>query len=160
MDIRLIFLLSEPIDNRTVRYVILTMWPFNCSYWIHQPNLVLFWSTCIYTGWSKSLCAPDDYSTKNTKKYFKQFQSLTMVTYLELGITDGVNVSLVSPWSWRLAAKQSDWAKLWGKKEVCCDNGAQRLFDHPVLLLFNHKQKMKQGKYFILGFPSFVKITL
>jgi hypothetical protein len=32
------------------------------------------------TGWSKSLCAPDDYSTKNTQRYFKQFQSLTMIT--------------------------------------------------------------------------------
>jgi hypothetical protein len=28
----------------------------------------------------KSLCAPDDYSTKKTQKYFKQFQSLTMIT--------------------------------------------------------------------------------
>jgi hypothetical protein len=35
--------------------------------------------------------------------YFKQFQSLTMITQLELGITDGVSVSLVSPWVWRLA---------------------------------------------------------
>jgi hypothetical protein len=33
-----------------------------------------------YTEWSKSLCAPDDYSTKNMQKYFKQFQSLTMIT--------------------------------------------------------------------------------
>jgi hypothetical protein len=32
------------------------------------------------TGWSKSLCAPDDYSTKNTQNYFKQFKSLTMTT--------------------------------------------------------------------------------
>jgi hypothetical protein len=30
--------------------------------------------------WSKTLCAPDDYSTKNTQKYVKQFQSLTMIT--------------------------------------------------------------------------------
>jgi hypothetical protein len=29
-----------------------------------------------YTRWSKTLCAPDDYSTKNTQKYFKHFQSL------------------------------------------------------------------------------------
>jgi hypothetical protein len=35
---------------------------------------------------------------KNEQKYFKQFQSLTMITWLELGITDGVSVSLVSPW--------------------------------------------------------------
>jgi hypothetical protein len=50
------------------------------------------------TGWSKSLCAPDDYSKKNTQKCFKQFQSLIMITYLELGITDDGSVSLVSPW--------------------------------------------------------------
>jgi hypothetical protein len=56
-----------------------------------------------YTVWSKSLCSPDDYSTKNTQKYFKQFQSLTMITQLELGITDGINVSLVSVSVWRLA---------------------------------------------------------
>jgi hypothetical protein len=31
-----------------------------------------------------------------------------MITYLELGITDGVSVSLVSPWPWRSAAKQSN----------------------------------------------------
>jgi hypothetical protein len=29
---------------------------------------------------------------KNTQIYFKQFQSLTMITYVELGITDGVSV--------------------------------------------------------------------
>jgi hypothetical protein len=29
----------------------------------------------LYTGWSKNLCSPDDYSTKNNQKYFKQFQS-------------------------------------------------------------------------------------
>jgi hypothetical protein len=34
----------------------------------------------IYTWWPKWLCAPDDYSTKNTQKYFKQFKSLTMIT--------------------------------------------------------------------------------
>jgi hypothetical protein len=33
----------------------------------------------LYTGRSKSLCAPDDYSTKNTQKYFKQFQSIRNV---------------------------------------------------------------------------------
>jgi hypothetical protein len=32
-------------------------------------------------------------------------------------------VSLVSPWPWQSSAKQSDWAKYWGKKDVCCDNG-------------------------------------
>jgi hypothetical protein len=36
------------------------------------------------------ICAPDDYSRKNTQKYFKQFQSLIMITWLELWITDGV----------------------------------------------------------------------
>jgi hypothetical protein len=29
---------------------------------------------------------------KNIQIYFKQFQSLTVITYLELGITDGVSV--------------------------------------------------------------------
>jgi hypothetical protein len=41
-------------------------------------------------------------STKNVQKYFKQFQSLTMITQLEFGITDGISVSLVSN-IWRLA---------------------------------------------------------
>jgi hypothetical protein len=40
---------------------------------------------------------------KNAQKYFKQFQSLTMITWLELGITDGVSVSIVSINVWRLA---------------------------------------------------------
>jgi hypothetical protein len=40
------------------------------------------------------------------EKYFKQFQSLTMISLLELGIIDGVSVSLVSPWPWRSATKQ------------------------------------------------------
>jgi transposase len=41
---------------------------------------------------------------------------------LELGITDGVSLNLVSPWPWPSAAKQSDWAKQWRKKDVFCDN--------------------------------------
>jgi hypothetical protein len=41
-------------------------------------------------------------------QYFEQFQSPAMITYLELRIADGVSVSLVSPWLWRSAAKQSD----------------------------------------------------
>jgi hypothetical protein len=66
----------------------------------------------IYSTWqSKRVCAPDDYSTKNTQNYFKQFQALTMITYLELGITYGVSVSLVSPLARRSVAKQSNWAK-------------------------------------------------
>jgi hypothetical protein len=40
---------------------------------------------------------------KNTQKYFKQFQTLTVITQLELGKTDGVSVSLVSINAWRLA---------------------------------------------------------
>jgi hypothetical protein len=65
---------------------------------------------------------------KTHKKYFKQFQSLTTITQLELGITDGVSVSLVSPWPWRSAAKQSDWAKQWGKKDVCRNHQVYRDF--------------------------------
>jgi hypothetical protein len=34
----------------------------------------------INTGCSKSLCTPDDYITKNKRNYFKQFQSLIMIT--------------------------------------------------------------------------------
>jgi hypothetical protein len=37
------------------------------------------------------------------QKYFKQFQSLTLITHLELGITDGVSVSRVLMNVWRLA---------------------------------------------------------
>jgi hypothetical protein len=45
-----------------------------------------------YTGWSKILYTPDDYSKKkNTQKYFKQLWSLTMIMQLELGLTDGVS---------------------------------------------------------------------
>jgi predicted nucleic acid binding AN1-type Zn finger protein len=69
----------------------------------------------MYRG-SKSPCAYDDYITKNTQHYFKQFQSLTMITQLELAITDGVSVSLASPWPWRSAAKQSDWASSEARK--------------------------------------------
>jgi hypothetical protein len=47
-------------------------------------------------------------TVQNKQTYFKQFQLLTMITYFELGITDGVSVSLVSPWPWRSVAKQSD----------------------------------------------------
>jgi hypothetical protein len=49
------------------------------------------------TRCSKSLCANDDYGTK-TQKYIKQFQLLTVLTYLGLGITDGTSVGLVSLW--------------------------------------------------------------
>jgi hypothetical protein len=37
-----------------------------------------------------------NYSTKNKQTYFKQVQPLTIITELELGITDGVSASLVS----------------------------------------------------------------
>jgi hypothetical protein len=47
-------------------------------------------------------------TVQNTQKYFKQFQSLTVITCLELGMTDGVSVSLVSPWPWWSAAKLSN----------------------------------------------------
>jgi hypothetical protein len=42
------------------------------------------------------------------EQYFKQFQSLNMITLLELGIIDGVSVSLVSPWPWRSTTKQNE----------------------------------------------------
>jgi uncharacterized protein YerC len=37
-------------------------------------------------------------TVQNTQTYFQHFQSLTMITNLKLGITDGVSVSLVSSW--------------------------------------------------------------
>jgi hypothetical protein len=43
---------------------------------LHTSQIV---HSCLYRV-NKSLCAPDDYSTKNTQKHFKQFQSLTMKT--------------------------------------------------------------------------------
>ena len=50
----------------------------------------------------KNLCAPDDYSKKQTKiQYFKQFQSPTMITLLELGSSRtqfGLSINV-----WRLA---------------------------------------------------------
>jgi hypothetical protein len=101
--------------------------------------------TYMCTGWSKvSVHLMIKY--KNTKKYFKQFQWLTMITYLELGIKDGVSVSLVSPWLWRSAAKQSDWAKYWGKKDLCCDNDEQRLFDHPVCMYTKRQNSIPRLK--------------
>jgi hypothetical protein len=47
-------------------------------------------------------------TVKNTQKCFQQFQSLTMIMQLELGITEGVSVRLVLLWPRRSAAKQSD----------------------------------------------------
>jgi hypothetical protein len=46
-----------------------------------------------------------------------------MITWLELGITDGISVSLVSAWPWQSAAKQSDFF-LWGamKNSVYSNN--------------------------------------
>jgi hypothetical protein len=37
----------------------------------------------------------------------KQFKLLAMIMHLELEITDGVNVSIVSRWPWLSAAKKS-----------------------------------------------------
>jgi hypothetical protein len=51
-----------------------------------RPELVTrvalsnFEPTYANTEWTKSLCAPDDYSKKNMQKNFKQFQSRTMIT--------------------------------------------------------------------------------
>jgi hypothetical protein len=55
--------------------------------------------TSLYTWWLQY---------KNKQKYLKQFQSLTMITLLELGITDGVSVSIVSINVWRLAGGTSN----------------------------------------------------
>jgi hypothetical protein len=70
----------------------------------------------------KNLCAPDDYSNEKHWKiqYFKEFQSPTMITYLELGIIDGVSVSPVSPWPF----PPPDFFFLWGaiKNSVYSNN--------------------------------------
>jgi hypothetical protein len=74
---------------------------------------------------------------KNTQEYFKQFQSLTMITYLELGITDGVGVSLVPSWPSRSAAKQSDWGgTLWTLLVTFCivTIRCTENFNHPVFI--------------------------
>jgi hypothetical protein len=52
------------------------------KYTKHKPYIFanMLYHKKHYTRLSKSLCAPDDYCTKkNTQKYFKQFQSLTMI---------------------------------------------------------------------------------
>jgi hypothetical protein len=46
----------------------------------------------------------------------------------------GVSVSLVSPWPWRSAAKQSDWANYWGKKDIYCNYQGHR--DYLITLYF------------------------
>jgi hypothetical protein len=53
-----------------------------------------------------------------------------MITYLELGITDGVSLSLVSPWPWRSAAKQSALHVTFCIVIIRCTE----IFDHPVFV--------------------------
>jgi hypothetical protein len=53
----------------------------------------------------KSVCLM--ITVKDMQKYIKELQSLTMITYFELGIADGVSVSLVSN-VWRLAGDTSN----------------------------------------------------
>jgi hypothetical protein len=70
-------------DNFHVPMVTSTAHSTNAAF---CPHIIWFaWcsrrgTNSTYTGWSKRLCAPDDYGTKNTKKYFKHFQPLTMIT--------------------------------------------------------------------------------
>jgi hypothetical protein len=56
----------------------------------------------MYSLIKKSL-AQYDYSTKTRKNILSIFNHLTMITYLESGITNGVSVHLVSVNVWRLA---------------------------------------------------------
>jgi hypothetical protein len=67
---------------------------------------------------------------KNTQKYFKQFRSLTMIMYLESVISDGVSVSLVSPWPCRSAVKQIEPSRR-GKKDLCCNHQGTEAFLSP-----------------------------
>jgi hypothetical protein len=53
-----------------------------CLHWTSQGRLTFKFSTTAlhsYTGWLKSVCTWW-LQYKNTQKYFKQFQSLTMIT--------------------------------------------------------------------------------
>jgi hypothetical protein len=61
-----------------------------------------------YTGWPKvpvHLLITVQKTRKNILNSFNHNYNV------QLAITDGVSVSLVSPWPWRSAAKQTDWAK-------------------------------------------------
>jgi hypothetical protein len=65
------------------------------------------------TGWSNSLCVPDDYSTINMQKYFKDFQSLTWRWLSQ----NTLGVWTVLYWTWSLRTQfgvsivSGDW---WG----------------------------------------------
>jgi hypothetical protein len=74
-------------------------------------------------------------TVKNGQKYFKQFQSLIIIIYIELSITDGVGVCLVSPGpSGRLPSSQIEPST--EARKMCVMiivlSSAQKLFDHPV----------------------------
>jgi hypothetical protein len=70
--------------------------------------------SCMYRVIRKSLCTWWLQYRKTRKNIFKKFQSLTIITLLELGITDGVSVSLVSlGLSGRLPSSRVD-------TNVCC----------------------------------------
>jgi hypothetical protein len=86
---------NVPILRRTERDIIINI------YW-SSSKLSFILVRFYYRVIKKSLCTWW-LQYKNTQKYFKQFQSLTMITLLELGITDSVSVSLVSINVWRLA---------------------------------------------------------
>jgi hypothetical protein len=57
----------------------------------------------IYRVIIKPLCPGWLRYKKYARIFYKQFKSLTMITQLELVMTDGVSVSLVSINVWRLA---------------------------------------------------------
>jgi hypothetical protein len=80
------------------------------------------------------------------QNYFKQFQSLAIITWLELGITDGVSVSLVSPWPWRSAVKQIERSNEARKTTVVINvlSGEERKFAklHREFLIALYKTEM------------------
>jgi hypothetical protein len=55
-------------------------------------------NTTKYTGWSKSLCAPDDYSTKNTQKKMAIIQYIWNVDHAILNTVFENTVQRVNTW--------------------------------------------------------------
>jgi hypothetical protein len=75
-----VYLCAVLLNSAAFYYYIPKILSF-CSYSgdVGMFHIRLFEITDVYRV-IKRLCAPDDYSTKNPQIYFKQFQSLTMIT--------------------------------------------------------------------------------
>jgi hypothetical protein len=96
-------------------------------------------SFALYRVIKTSLCTWLQY--KNMWKYFKQLQSLTMITHLKLGITDGVSVSM-SINVWRLVGDTLNITRYF----LYCNHQVHRDF---LITLYNHLRKENFRKYTI-----------